>query len=210
MEKLNRYECIARLTERVSDELIVCWTGFYDIPNLLKERGNYCYFSCLGSTVSLGIGLALALPHRKVFAFSSDGDILMELGALASLAKANPKNLIVFVNDNETYQTVGGYPTMTADKADLAAIARGAGVEHAVTVRTMDKFEREVDAAFEKNKGARFIVLKTEPAPFKELPETTERVQSKYRFVKYIEQSEGIRIFAGPIQDQKLSEKKSG
>jgi thiamine pyrophosphate-dependent acetolactate synthase large subunit-like protein len=206
-EQLNRFECLKYLTDKITDALAVCWTGFYDVPNLMKDRGNYCYFSSLGCTVALGVGLALALPNRKIIAFTSDGDMLMELGSLPTLARENPKNLAVFVNDNETYQTVGGYPTMTAGKTDLALMAQGAGVEYAVTVRRFGDFQKEADAALAQNTGARLIVMKTEAAAFKEIPETTERVESKYRFIKYVEQTEGVRIFSGPVQDRHLSKK---
>jgi thiamine pyrophosphate-dependent acetolactate synthase large subunit-like protein len=156
----------------------------------------------------LGIGLAMALPHRKVIALVSDGDILMELGALPSLGKENPKNLVVFINDNETYQTVGGYPTMTHYKTDLSAMAKGAGVEYSVTVQKFDDFKKEVDEALVTNDCARFIVMKTEAKPYKTIFETIERAQTKYRFIKHIEETEGVKIFPSPVQDRKLLEKR--
>jgi len=207
-KKLDRYECLKYLAGRITNELIVSWTGYYEWPALLQGKDNCCYFSSLGSTIPMGIGLALALPQRMVIALVSDGDMLMELGSLPTLGKENPKNFMAFVNDNETYQTVGGYPTMTAYKTDLALLAKGAGVEYAVTIRRFEDFQKEVDTALEQRTCARLIVMKTEAKPFKDIPNSIERAQSKYRFIRYVENTEGIRIFSAPLQDRKYLERR--
>jgi len=206
-EKLDRYQCLEYLASKLTNEPVVSWAAFYEWPSISKERVCNLTFSQLGCTVPMGIGLALALPQRKVIALVSDGDILMELGALPTLGRENPRNLIVFINDNETYQTVGGYPTMTHYRTDLAAMARAAGVEHAVTVRTFEDFKKEVDEALSKSDGARFIVMKTEAKPYKTICDTLDWAETKYRFIKHLEETEGIKIFPTPLQDQKLSEK---
>lgn len=206
-EKLDRYECLEYLASKLTNEPVISWAAFYEWPSISKERACNLHFSQLSCTVPIGIGLALALPHRKVIALVSDGDILMELGALPSLGRENPKNLVVFVNDNETYQTVGGYPTMTHYKTDLAAMAKGAGVEHAVTVRKFEDFKKEVDEGLSKSDCARFIVMKTEAKPYKTICETIDWAETKYRFIRHLEETEGIKIFLPPVQDQKLTEK---
>ena len=75
----------------------------------------------------MALGLALALPHRKVVAFDGDGSLLLNLGSLATMANQHPRNLIHIVFDNECYESSRGAPTATAGQADLAAIARGCG-----------------------------------------------------------------------------------
>lgn len=210
VEKLDRYECLKYLSSKLTNEPVVSWAAFYEWPSVSGERACNLHFSQLGSTVPMGIGLALALPQRRIIALVSDGDILMELGALPSLGRENPKNLVVFVNDNETYQTVGGYPTMTHFKTDLAAMAKAAGVEYAVTVRKFDDFKKEVDEGLAKNDCARFIVMKTEAKPYKVICETVEWAETKYRFIKHLSETEGIKIFPSPVQDQKLTEKHKG
>jgi thiamine pyrophosphate-dependent acetolactate synthase large subunit-like protein len=208
-EKLDRYQCLEYLASKLTSEPVVAWVAFYEWPSISHDRTCNIHISQLGCTVPLGIGLAMALPHRKVIALVSDGDILMELGALPSLGKENPKNLVVFINDNETYQTVGGYPTMTHYKTDLSAMAKGAGVEYSVTVQKFDDFKKEVDEALVTNDCARFIVMKTEAKPYKTIFETIERAQTKYRFIKHIEETEGVKIFPSPVQDRKLLEKRN-
>ena len=76
-----------------------------------------------------------------------------------------------------------------------------------MTVRKYEQFKIEVDQALNSNDGSRFVVLKTEAKPYKTISETIEWAESKYRFIKYIEKAEGIRIFPSPVQDKRLTEK---
>jgi len=207
VEKLDRFTCLQYLASKLTEEIVLAWAAFYEWPSLTQDRPMNLHFSMLGCTIGMGIGLALALPHRKVIALASDGDVLMELGALPSMGKEDPKNLVVFVNDNETYQTVGGYPTMTHYQTDLAKMATAAGVKHAVTLRKYEQFKIEVDQALNSNDCSRFIVLKTEAKPYKTICDTIEWAESKYRFIKYIEKAEGIKIFPSAVQDKVLAEK---
>jgi len=207
-EKLDRYECLKYLASKVTNELVVFISFFHEWPSLSGEGLGNIALTAMGSTVPVGIGLAIALPHRKVIVLASDGDLLMELGALPSLGRENPKNLIVFVNDNETYHGVGGYPTMTSYKTDLAGMARGAGVEYAVTVRKFDEFKKEGDEAMSKNNGVRFIVMKTENKPYKTIikSEAVHSFETKCRFIRHIEETEGVEIFPRSAAIRKLME----
>jgi thiamine pyrophosphate-dependent acetolactate synthase large subunit-like protein len=101
----------------------------------------------MGYPLPMGIGLALALPERRVIVLDGDGSLLMGLGALATAANENPKNLGLIVFDNECYDNPGGLPSATAGKADLAAIARASGVANSVTCSTVAEFEAALDAA---------------------------------------------------------------
>ena len=208
VEKLDKYECLKYLASKVTNELVIAWTAFYEWPSLSGERAGNLHYSQLGCTAPMAMGLAMALPHRKVIALVSDGDMLMELGTLPSLGKENPKNLVILINDNETYQAVGGFPTQTAYTTDLAAMAKGAGVSYAVTVRNLEAYKKEIDEALAKNDGTRFIVMKTEAKPYKLFYETIEWAETKYRFIRYIEETEGIKIFPSAVQDKKYMEKK--
>ncbi len=90
----------------------------------------------MGNALAVGLGLALALPNRKVIVLESDGSLLLSLFNLPTVAKMNPANLAVFVFDNQAYSgTKISEPTATAGKTDLAGMARSAGIENAITVR---------------------------------------------------------------------------
>ena len=92
--------------------------------------------SSMGQATSVGLGLALAQPHRRVIVVNGDGSMLMNLGSLATIASTKPPNLVLIVWDNEEYGTTGGQATATAHGADLDAGARAMGIHATVTVRT--------------------------------------------------------------------------
>ena len=165
-----------------------------------------------GNIIGLATGLALALPHRKVVCIDGDGSVLMELGQLIALGQKSPKNVVVFVADNGVYKSIGSNkvtgvarPTATSARADLATIARGAGIPYAADVRTMEDLKREIKAAF-SDWGCRFINVRTKPGPSKAPPRQIDAFEDKYRFVRYVEQLEGIQILTRQKQDFELME----
>jgi thiamine pyrophosphate-dependent acetolactate synthase large subunit-like protein len=102
------------------------------------------------------------LPQRKVIVLESDGSLLLSLFNLPTLANLDAKNLKVFVFDNQVYSgTRISEPTATAGKTDLARMARGAGIEHAVTVASLTEFRAEMEAALSADR-LKFIVCKVE------------------------------------------------
>jgi sulfopyruvate decarboxylase subunit beta len=101
----------------------------------------------MGLASSLGLGIALAQPSRRVIVIDGDGSLLMNLGGLTTLARYRPRNLVHVVFDNESLLSVGGFPTATSTGSDLAAIAAGAGVPRTAMVTTLDDFTAAFDAA---------------------------------------------------------------
>jgi phosphonopyruvate decarboxylase len=92
--------------------------------------------SSMGHATSLGFGLALARPDRRVIVANGDGSMLMNLGSLVTIAAARPANLVVIVCDNGVYEVTGAQPTPGAevgrsagDRVDYAALARASGFE---------------------------------------------------------------------------------
>jgi thiamine pyrophosphate-dependent acetolactate synthase large subunit-like protein len=147
----------------------------------------------------MGFGLALALPHRRVVVLDSDGGILLNLGVLCTLGNFRPPNLKVFVIDNECYESIGGMPTATAGRTDLAAMAKAAGIEHAETTRTLQEFKDATNRAFADN-ALYFIVAKVEKGT-KEVPTLyLDGIERKYQFVRYIEETEKIHIISPGLQ----------
>ncbi len=189
-----RYECLELLAPRITDQLVVTSQSGQRIEwgHLCKHEGNLLLGE-MAAALGVGIGLALALPQRRVIVLESDGSVLLSLSTLATLANLDPPNLAVFVFDNETYSgTRISEPTATAGKTDLEALARGAGIARAVTVQDLESFKKEgVPALAEK--GLRFIVCKVkESLAHREIPRPDiDLVENKYRFVRYLEQTEG-------------------
>ncbi len=189
-----RYECLELLAPLVTDQLVVASQSGQKIEwgHLSDHEGNLL-LGLMGCALGVGIGLALALPHRRVIVLESDGSILLSLFSLATLANLNPHNLGVFVFDNGVYSGSSiSHPTATAGKTDLAAMARGAGIQHSIPVRDIEGFKKEGIAALSQN-GLRFIVCKVgESVLHREIPRPTmDLAENKYRFVRYLERTEG-------------------
>lgn len=195
-----RYECFEWLTPLMTDELVVTSLSGQMVEwGYLSNREADLMLGSMGNALAVGIGLALALPRRKVIVLESDGSVLLSLFNLPTLANLNPPNLAVFVFDNEAYSgTRISYPTATAGRTDLAAVAKGAGVDYAVTVRDIETFKQEAMAVL-KEDGLRFIVCKVEESlGHRKIQRTNlDLLENKYRFVRYLERTEGKPVFVG-------------
>ncbi len=194
-----RYDCLELLAPLITDQLVVpSVSGQWIWGHLSKHEGNLLLGS-MGNALGVGLGMALGLPHRKVIVLESDGSMLLSLFNLPTLANLNPPNLVVFVFDNQAYSGSRiSQPTATAGKTDLGAMAKDAGMEYAVTVRDIDAFRGEAVAALKEN-GLRFIVAKVEESlEHRKIPRSdVDLLENKYRFVRYLERTEGKPIFLG-------------
>ena len=147
---MERAECIAMLYPELEDKLVVTIMGaaaqeLYD----LGHRENFFYLQhAMGLASSIGLGLALHRPEEKVVVLDGDGSVLMNLGGLATLARYRPKNLMHIIFDNGSLLSTGGFDShTTAGVTDLAAIARGAGIDHVDAIDSaMDFGEAAVEA----------------------------------------------------------------
>jgi sulfopyruvate decarboxylase subunit beta len=191
---MKRYDCLRAIAPSFGDELVITNLGAvrHEWQALRPHHGNY-HLQNLGLTSSMALGLALALPHRKVVAFDGDGSLLLNLGSLATIANQHPKNLIHVVFDNECYESSRGAPTATAGQADLAAVARGCGFANVVRATTVAEFEQEFVRALKGNDLC-FIVAKVEPGAGDVPAAALDSQENKYLFVRYIEKSENIKI----------------
>src|SRR6201999_628837 len=83
--------------------------------------------SAMSHATSMGLGIALAQPDRRVIVCNGDGSMLMNLGSLVSIVAAGARNVVVIVFDNGTYEVTGSQPVPSGGATDFAMIARGAG-----------------------------------------------------------------------------------
>jgi thiamine pyrophosphate-dependent acetolactate synthase large subunit-like protein len=143
--------------------------------------------------------LAVGLPHRRVVSLDTDGGMMFNLGILATLANEQPENLFIVVWDNECYQSIGGPPTHTAGRVDIAAIARGAGIEHAYTVTTLDDFDRRCEQGLNAL-SPYLIVAKVDRSVRRDIKRKhSDGREDKYIFVRHVEQTENI-VIMGPSE----------
>lgn len=126
----------ALLTDR-GDLLVISGLGApsWDITAAGDDPKNMPLWGGMGGAAMMGLGLALAQPTRRVLVMTGDGEMLMGVGGLATIAVQQPPNLAVVVLDNEHYGETGGQETATRHGVDLAAMARGAGIADARVVR---------------------------------------------------------------------------
>ncbi|NGM21061.1 aldehyde dehydrogenase [Roseomonas stagni] len=138
--KLDRRAVVNALLADRGDLLVIAGLGApaWDITAAGDCPNNLPLWGGMGGAAVMGLGLALAQPSRRVLVITGDGEALMGLGALATIATKQPPNLAIVVLDNEHYGETGGQETATKHGVDLAAIARGAGIADARTITTPD------------------------------------------------------------------------
>ena len=126
---LKRRQVVKALLAERGELLVVSGLGSptWDVAAAGDSPLNFYLWGAMGSAVTVGLGLALAKPERRVMVITGDGEMLMGLGGLATVAVQAPRNLAIVVLDNERYGETGMQPTHTAHGVDLAAIAAAAG-----------------------------------------------------------------------------------
>ena len=178
--------------------------AWVDWDRIRQSDGNFG-LKTLGSGSSLGIGLALALPQRKVAIMDGDGAAIMNVNGLITVGRMQPKNLVHIVFDNKMYEASGCVPTASAVNVDLVAVAKGVGIRNASRVATVDSFKKVIENAL-KSAGPHFIVVNTAPAT-EDTGMTYARldeIDNKFRFFRYLEALEGRKIREDAI-DIKMS-----
>ena len=116
------------------------WVHLTDRPSLDVPLGD----PAMGGHAGFALGLALARPEKKVILFDSEGDLLMSLGILATIAEQAPTNLYHFLLDNECYATTGGQPVPNATNTAYDAMARAAGYPHAAAFTELADVEHHL------------------------------------------------------------------
>jgi len=134
------------------------WTQISTQPKLDLPLGD----PGMGGHASFGFGLALARPERKVVLFDSEGDVLMGLGILPTIAEHQPKNFYHFMLDNECYATTGGQPVPNAKNVSYDVIARGAGYPHAYAYDNLAAFASNIERILAEP-GPVFVAMKVVP-----------------------------------------------
>jgi sulfopyruvate decarboxylase subunit beta len=146
---VKRSDCLEAIYDELAGCAVVTIMGAVAVELYnLGHRPNFFYLEhAMGLASSMGLGIALSQPERRVVVLDGDGSVLMNLGGLTTLARYAPPNLTHIVFDNQSLLSVGGFPTATATGSDLAGIARAAGIERADTVTDLDAFTTAAKAA---------------------------------------------------------------
>jgi thiamine pyrophosphate-dependent acetolactate synthase large subunit-like protein len=193
---MQRYDYLKAIAGDAGDALSVAagWAA-REWQALRPGDGNFRPRT-LGLASSISLGIALALPHRKVIVIDGDGAFLMNLCGLPTIAWQNPPNLIHLLFDNQCYEASGATETATVSGTDAVALAKGAGYKHACWVKSPDEFRREFLQAWKRNELS-FIAAKVEQGQPKLPPIGVDEIENKYRFIRHIEATEKKSIL-GP------------
>jgi len=154
------------------------------------HRKNFFYLQhAMGLASSMGLGLALSRPQKRVVVFDGDGSLLMNLGTLSTLAWYAPKNVIHVVFDNQSLLSVGGFPTATSAGCDLAGIAQKSGIQRSTIAHTLEEFMDAWRSAREQ-KELSFIAAKVEAAGPKSFLMDLPLLENRFEFQRWLKESE--------------------
>jgi thiamine pyrophosphate-dependent acetolactate synthase large subunit-like protein len=164
MSKLLRRKVVKELLAGRGDALVVGGLGApaWDITAAGDHELNFPLWGAMGGAAMIGLGLALAQPKRKVLVVTGDGEMLMGIGALATIAVQRPRNLSLVVLDNERYGETGMQETHTAHGVDLAGMAAAAGFAQTFLVRSQEELARLKQRIY-AGEGALFAQIKIDP-----------------------------------------------
>jgi sulfopyruvate decarboxylase subunit beta len=204
---VTRLTLLKELASIIPEDLIVVSSignnsGFW---GQLVQREANLFHATLGMCTPAAFGLAMALPQRKILSLDSDGNLILNMGVLGTIANENPTNLTILVMDNRNYlgshKREPGMPTATGGKMKLEQVAKGCGIESACTVHEAAGLREKVNMALSKS-GPHFICAQIEPLDL-DRPGKDKRVpdprENKYQFAKYIERTTGVEILGGGL-----------
>jgi phosphonopyruvate decarboxylase len=162
---LDRCRAVPALIGRHQDFLLVSGlAGTSRDVAALTEDGAHAYTmaGAMGGAAMIGLGLALARPDKRVMVVTGDGELLMNIGALATIAVKNPANLAILCVDNGHYGETGYQQSHTSLGVDLEKIAIGAGL---TATRTIAHEAEIADGArlLRAGNGTAFVVLRVRP-----------------------------------------------
>ena len=192
---LQRRPLVKQRLENAGDDLLVIaglGSSNWDITAAGDRPLNMPLWGSMGAPVGMGLGLAMAQPTKRVLVITGDGDMLMSLGSLATVATQMPENLAIVVLDNEKSGETGNQATHTSPRnngptdsgagTDLAMIARGCGIADATTVREAGEVAELVkDVRTKKGPVFRLVKVMVEKLEFVMPPQDGAHLKDRFR-----------------------------
>ena len=180
---LDRNEAVPQLVGRHEDFLIVAGLAgtARDLTFLSRDAPHvFALAGAMGAATSMGLGLALARPERRVLVVTGDGELLMNVGTLATVAVMNPPNLAIVCVDNGRYGETGWQKSHTSLGVDLEQMASGAGIRSTRLVTRPEQIP-EASKLVRDGNGTSFVLMRVKPTespPHKrDLDPATERLR---------------------------------
>ena len=188
MGTLNRRVLVKDILENRKDMAVITGLGSptYDVAAVEDHERNFYLWGAMGGAVSLGLGLALARNDLDVLVVTGDGELLMGLGSLATVAIKAPENLSILVLDNGHYGETGMQPSHTGLGCDLTAVAVGCGIQNAWKISDYDELQVAKEK-FHTRGSVRFLHALVESDQPERVMPIRDGVENKLRFRKAID-----------------------
>jgi phosphonopyruvate decarboxylase len=183
-QKLDRRDVLKALIPNPSSYLFV--TGLAgaakDTAALTKDGNNlFTMAGTMGAAVSMGLGVAISAPQKQTIVITGDGEILMNLGSLATVATMKPKNLSIICIDNGCHGETGGQKGHTNNYTNLEGIAIGAGIKSTITIETIQQLSEGRTLLKSPTKPS-FIVIKVSDGPPSKYKRNLDPAECRLRF----------------------------
>lgn len=180
---LDRRKVVATLLADRGDALVVTGLGSptYDAYAAGDHDLNFYLWGGMGGAAMVGLGLALAQPKRRVLVITGDGEMLMGLGSLATIAVEAPRNLAIAVIDNGHYGETGMQPAHTGRGVDITGMAKAAGFRSATTLTKKEQLKQWL-TEFHRKPGPVFGDIKVAAAPAPMALPVRDGTAIKHRF----------------------------
>ena len=191
---LDRREVVAQILKDRGDALVVTGLGStcWDAAAAGDIARNFYVWGAMGGAAMIGLGLALAQPGQRVLVITGDGEILMGLGALATIAVQKPPNLSVVVIDNERYGETGMQYTHTYYGVDLVGIANAAGFAYSTCVYEQNALQALIPTLY-SNTGPTFAVVKVVARAYPTVLPARDGTYLKNRFREAVLASKAVK-----------------
>lgn len=162
---MDSFEAQKVISRHRSNAIVVpTMTANFEWPQVSTNVDlDFSFIGAMGKASSVGLGLALARPDKKVIVLDGDGSLLMNLGSLVTIANMAPRNLVHFVFENSVYRITGGQPTPGTGKIDFVGLARAAGYPNVHEFEELDSLENSIETVLNQA-GPTFVCLKMPPA----------------------------------------------
>ncbi|MCL2396166.1 MAG: thiamine pyrophosphate-dependent enzyme [Acidimicrobiaceae bacterium] len=183
----DRLEALQETVCRIGECVVIAGVGsaVFDMARLTENAATvFPLDGAMGAAVSMGLGLALQRSDLEVVVVTGDGELLMNVGSLATVASAMPANLAIVCVDNQLYGLTGGQRTHTATGTDLAKMGAGAGIPNTLTCRAPEQFPEAVEML--RSAGPSLVVLKVGPEASARYPVDRDASACRVRFKEAI------------------------
>ena len=181
-----RKEAMEIAVKEIGEYPIISANGYIsrDLFNVLDKKSNFYMIGSMGLASSIGLGVALKNPGKRIFVFDGDGNILMNLGSLVTIGSMKPKNLIHIIFDNNSHESTGGQPS-NSKNVKIGKIGESANYK-VYNTNTKLGF-KQVLKKIKNNSGPIMIIVKIKAKKIVSQRITHRPIKIRDRFMKSLE-----------------------